>query len=130
MNTGDDARTFPVPVDGALVTGVAAGLFVGVVCGDGAAVRVGVEQEERLEVVLDAFADHVFPPGANLQQTDEGQPGEAKGTGSSTCWEFDVGANTTKNKAAWSGKWQNIFSFQFQFHFTSLVLVLSRDFVN
>lgn len=53
--------------------GVAAVLFVGVIYGDGAAVRVGVEQEERLEVIFDAFADHVFPPGANLQQRDNGQ---------------------------------------------------------
>lgn len=67
------ARTFPIPVNGTLVVGVAAVLFVGVVYGDGAAVRVGVEQEERLEVIFDAFADHVFPPGANLQQTDDGQ---------------------------------------------------------
>lgn len=53
--------------------GVAAGLFGGFVHGDGAALRVGVEEEERLEVVFDAFADHVFPPGANLQKTDDGQ---------------------------------------------------------
>lgn len=53
--------------------GVAAVLFGGVVDGDGAAVWVGVEQEERLEVFFDAFADHVFPPGANLQKTDDGQ---------------------------------------------------------
>lgn len=53
--------------------GVAAVLFVGVVYDNGAAVRVGVEQEERLEVIFDAFADHIFPPGANLQQTDDGQ---------------------------------------------------------
>lgn len=24
-------------------------------------------------MIFDAFADHVFPPGANLQQTDDGQ---------------------------------------------------------
>lgn len=69
------ARTFRIPVDGALVVGVAAVLFGGFVYGDGAALRVGVEQEERLEVISDAFADHVFPPGANLQETDDGQQG-------------------------------------------------------
>lgn len=53
--------------------GVAAVLFGGVVYSNGTAVRVGVEQEERLEVIFDAFADHVFPPGANLQKTDDGQ---------------------------------------------------------
>lgn len=50
--------------------GVAALLLVH---GNGAAVRVGIEQEERLEVVFDAFADHIFPPGADLQQTGDGQ---------------------------------------------------------
>lgn len=55
--------------------GGAAGLLGGFVYGDGAAVRVGVEQEQRLEVIFDAFADHVFPPGANLQETDDGQRG-------------------------------------------------------
>lgn len=68
-----DGVTFPIPVNGALVVGVAAVLFGGFVYGDGAALRVGVEQEERLEVIFDAFADHVFPPGANLQKTDDGQ---------------------------------------------------------
>lgn len=80
------ARTFPVAVDGALVMGVAAGLLGGFVYGDGAAVRVGVEQEQRLEVIFDAFADHVFPPGANLQETDDGQRGGGGG------WQPDSSA--------------------------------------
>lgn len=51
------------------MVGVAAGRLVGVVHGDGAALRVGVEEQQRLEVIFDAFADHVLPAGADLQQT-------------------------------------------------------------
>lgn len=61
-------RTSRLAVDGALVVRVAAVLFGGIFGGDGAAVRFGVEEEERLEVFFDAFADHVFPPGADLQR--------------------------------------------------------------
>lgn len=43
-------------------------LFHSVLHHDCAAVWVGVEEEERLEVIFDTFADHVFPPGANLLQ--------------------------------------------------------------
>lgn len=47
---------------------MAAVLARGVFCCDGTAVRVGVEEQERLEMTFDAFGDHVFPPGADLKQ--------------------------------------------------------------
>lgn len=60
--------TSRLAVDRALIVRVAAVLFGGIFSGDGAAVRFGVEEEERLEVFFDAFADHIFPPGADLQR--------------------------------------------------------------
>lgn len=61
-------RTLRFPVDRRLVVRLAEVLLGDIFRGDGAAVRVGVEEEERLEVIFDALADHVFPPGADLQQ--------------------------------------------------------------
>ncbi len=48
-------------------------LFRGIVCSDRTSVWIGVKEEERLEVIFDTFADHIFPPGADLQQKTEGR---------------------------------------------------------
>ena len=60
--------TLHVSVDGGLVGGLAAVWSRGIVCGDRTPIGVSVKQKERLEVTFDTFADHIFPPGADLQQ--------------------------------------------------------------
>lgn len=77
------------------MVGVAAGLLVGVIHGDGAALRVGVEQQQRLEVIFDAFADHVLPAGADLQQT--------RGRSAGWCWQPGGG-----QQQVWGGRGQEV----------------------
>lgn len=62
------ATTLHFSIDWGLVVGLAAVLSRDIFCIDGTPIRVGVKKEKRLEVTFDAFADHIFPPGANLQQ--------------------------------------------------------------
>lgn len=63
--------TFHFSIDGGLVVRLAAVRSWRIVSGDSAAIRVGVKEQERLEVIFDAFADNVFPPGADLPQKTE-----------------------------------------------------------
>lgn len=62
-------RTLHFSIDWGLVRRLAAAvLFWSIICGDSTPVWVGIKEEERLEVTFDTFGDHVFPPGADLQQ--------------------------------------------------------------
>lgn len=57
-----------ISIDRGLVVELAAGLSRDVFCVNGTTIGVGVKKEERLEVTFYTFADHIFPPGANLQR--------------------------------------------------------------
>lgn len=61
-------HTLHLPIGRGLIVRLAAVLFQGIFRGDGAAIRIGVEEKERLEMFFHTLADHIFPPGANLQQ--------------------------------------------------------------
>lgn len=64
----DVEPTLHISVGRALTVRAAAVLFQGIFRRDGATFGVGVEEEERLEMLFETLADHIFPPGANLQQ--------------------------------------------------------------
>lgn len=64
----DAEHTLHLSIGRALTVRPAAVLFQGIFRGDGATFGVGVEEEERLEMFFETLADHIFPPGANLQQ--------------------------------------------------------------
>lgn len=61
--------TCPFPTEGGVITGPHGGLSGGVLIGHCGTIRVGIEQEEWLEVAPDTFRCHIFPLGANLENT-------------------------------------------------------------
>ena len=62
--------TCDLPVDPVgPVAGAHGGVAGGVLAGDVGALRVGVEDEQRLVVAADTLGRHVFPLGADLQHT-------------------------------------------------------------
>lgn len=65
------SNTLYFSINRGLVVRLAAVLSWGIVCGDSTAIRVGVKKEKRLEVIFNTFADHIFPPGADLQKDKE-----------------------------------------------------------
>lgn len=74
-----------------LVVRLAAVLSWGIICSDSAPIGVGVKEEERLEVTFDTFADHIFPPGADLQQKDKGKPVNAHARARADLSTLDTG---------------------------------------
>ena len=69
--------TCGVSIGGVLVMAPGAGgsLLGGVIGDNGAPIRVGVEQQQRLEVAFNALSHHVLPPGAHLTRHTQKQSG-------------------------------------------------------